>query len=270
MLCVDRIHDGAETTHTCDVFAPLSTRPCTCPFLVILSQLTLYRRSPLRIVGLLSMNAARRRLQLISCRSLSGRVASGKASPSVPARVHYVAAPEDSEQARKALDIFLSKASPAAAQDVHSLLGTPGRPPLEAILLDALRGDDRSASKVVAPVSAAAHWAGLLGLALQAPSCDDAHSGRAAEPLRAPSWEAALQPGQRCAGSATQDKIVPAGAFRDEPSSRMWLRPHITRPPRTCAGPVRNCAAPHCSLQAAQQPGFPTNIQYAFPLSFAT
>ena len=62
-----------------------------------------------------------------------------------PARqVHYGSTHGDSEQACKALRLFLSKASLAAAQELDSLLEPRGRPPLDAILRAALREDDRA------------------------------------------------------------------------------------------------------------------------------
>lgn len=48
----------------------------------------------------------------------------------------------DTAQARKAVELFLAKASPAAAGELDALLEARGRPPLDALLLDALRGED--------------------------------------------------------------------------------------------------------------------------------
>tara|TARA_B110001452_G_scaffold42974_1_gene32908 strand:- start:1050 stop:2405 length:1356 start_codon:yes stop_codon:yes gene_type:complete len=48
----------------------------------------------------------------------------------------------DTAQARRAVELYLAKASPAASRELHALLEVRGRPPLDALLLDALRGED--------------------------------------------------------------------------------------------------------------------------------
>ena len=55
-------------------------------------------------------------------------------------RLHYGAG--DSAQARRAAELFLAKASPAAAGELGELLQGHDRPTLDALLLDALRGEN--------------------------------------------------------------------------------------------------------------------------------
>ena len=55
----------------------------------------------------------------------------------------------------------------------------------------------------------------------------------------------------------------PPSTHRSRPGSRTWQRPHMARPPRASAEPLRGCAGQPCALRAAPRLDLSTHIQYA-------